>query len=288
MTSYVPYLMLILAELSIGASIVLTKSLIEHVPTYDFCFVRFAGSSLLLFLILVSSGSKIFEDHHSFRRRDGVKFLELGLSGGFLFNLFFTWGLEYTTASSAGIIAASLPALIGIMAYVLLRERIPTLKWFAIGLTIIGIAVLTYDNAGGHGSLAGDGLVVLSMIPEAYYTIVTRQVRSRLTPLGCALITNLTSTLLFCFLIDLSSMGAFLDLDIARDMVGVWILSAVFFWGWSKGVKTVSASSAALFTGIMPLTVVVLAGVFLQERLTPGDGLGMILVLGALFLGRKL
>ena len=69
---------------------------------------------------------------------------------------------------------------------------------------------------------------------------------------------------------------------------------AVFYFGavftvlaylfWFHGVSKVSGSTAGVFTAVMPVSAVVLSCIFLKERFTLSHGMGITLVLAAIFI----
>jgi drug/metabolite transporter (DMT)-like permease len=63
------------------------------------------------------------------------------------------------------------------------------------------------------------------------------------------------------------------------------ISSLIFFWLWPWGLKYVSATKASLYGGLMPISTVILAYIFLGEALHPLEGLGMVLILISLWFG---
>jgi drug/metabolite transporter (DMT)-like permease len=62
--------------------------------------------------------------------------------GIFLFRVFLTAGLGYTSAVEAGIITGSSPAITGLLAWIILREPIKKRSVSGISLTLIGILLL--------------------------------------------------------------------------------------------------------------------------------------------------
>ena len=68
--------------------------------------------------------------------------------------------------------------------------------------------------------------------------------------------------------------------------MGSGVCSSVFFLCWSKGVRGVEASVAALFGGVLPVGVALLAAVFLGEELGICELGGLLCVLTSLVMGR--
>ena len=68
-------------------------------------------------------------------------FLEAFL-GNFLFTLCMVYGDSLTSAVSAGVIMAAIPAAVAVMSWVVLRERVARRTWVAVACAVAGIALL--------------------------------------------------------------------------------------------------------------------------------------------------
>jgi len=288
------YLLLASAQASIAINVVIGKYLIdEEMPTFLFLGVRFLISSLCLsFLMLFRPGVTSLQ-HPSGKLHviDWGFLLAQAFTGGFLFNYFFYWGIEYTTATSAGIISSTLPALVAIFAYLFLGEILNYRKIVAIFFAMLGIMVISLDNnapGGASGSNFGDFLVLMAMFPEALYSIFSKYIGHRMTPLGSATIIN---WMIFLMILPFAWLSL-VDVDLSNFTWFSWGLvalggasSALFYWAWPKGLLVIPASSAAIFTGLLPVTTSFLGWYFLYEPFGKYDALGMFFVLVSLIMG---
>ena len=288
------YSLLGVAQFAVAVNVVTSKDALVHFPTYAFCGLRFFVSAFLLGCFFFASRTPLKDPRHpngSLDRSDYGKLIGQALTGGFLFNVVFYFGLDHTTATSAGIIASTLPIFMALLALFLLREHISGPKWAAIAMSVLGIAVLASDNtaaSGATGSWIGDALILFAMLPEAAYSIIARTLSGKVTPLGAAFVANaLTALLLIPFMLpSLQQAWLAIDTKIMIQIVAAGLTSFVFFWAWGSALQTVPTSTAALFGGVMPVATAILAIVFLGEKLLLTNLLGMSLVLIAIFLGR--
>ncbi|MCE5292999.1 MAG: DMT family transporter, partial [Chlamydiales bacterium] len=194
-------------------------------------------------------------------------------------------------ATAAGIVSSAIPALIALFAVWFLKEKMTAAKSISLLLAMMGILVinLDYENSptSAH-SYFGDLLVLLAMVPEAWYSILSRKLSNRMTPLAAALIANFVGfiTLLPCALVEgpldfsIFSQGQ----DFFLLMLGA-ICSLFFFWAWGWGLSFITASVAAIFGGVLPVSISILAVVFLQEALHWYDIAGICLVCISLIVG---
>lgn len=289
------YFQLSLAQFSIGANVVICKYLMTFFPAYFILGIRFGVSTLLLSGLLWLKKTPLMDPMHPQGKLSGYDWRLMtyqALSAGVLFNVLFLYGVKFTSATSAGIIGSLLPVFVALCAFFMLKEKITLHTWVAIALASLGICVLSLDNAHGTssevGSLLGDSLVLIAMIPEALYTIYNKQLQNRVTPQGGARMVNALSFLMLLpfGLVALTQMESVTMTWAQIGLLGLsGFSSAVFFVCWSMGMKQVPASTASIFGGVMPISTAVLACVFLGERFNLYSGLGMVLVLLSLWVG---
>lgn len=288
------YFALTFAQVGISLNVVTSKYLISTMPMFMLLATRFGLAALVLGFVLWLTGTSIIDPHHpEGKLSSNDKFLAvlLGLFGAFFFNIFFVWGLQHTTATAAGIIGSTLPALIALFSVWLLKERLNSAKIMALVLAMLGILIINLDHVEGSVNLEhtyfGDLLVFIAMFPEAWYSIVSRKLAGRITPLGGAFMANIVGflTLLPCALytgtFDLTQYGVFEYSLIAVAATG----SLVFFWAWAFGLSFIPASTAAVFGGVMPVATTLFAIMFLGEELAWYDAIGMLLVLASIVIG---
>lgn len=229
--------------------------------------------------------------HEKLQTRDWSFLVAQAFTGGFLFNYLFFKGIQYTTATSAGIISSALPAMIAICAFLCLGEKLNRTKILAIALAILGILIISLDNFSGNeeetGSFFGDFLVLLSMLPEALYSIFNKFISHRVTPLGSAQVVN---WFIFLMMLPLCLVNLYeAPIHFQTYSYGLWgllLLSGLcggyFYWAWSKGLSLVPASTAAVFGGVLPVGTSILAFIFLKESFGWYNFFGMICVLASI------
>jgi len=92
-------------------------------------------------------------------------------------------GLNYTDANVAGIITSALPALIAIMSWFILQEKISAQKVLCVIFATMGLVTIAYDKLHGLSechSFIGDSMVLLALLPEASYYVLCKLYTNRL------------------------------------------------------------------------------------------------------------
>jgi len=279
--------MLCLAQIFIGLNIVSAKPLVAHISISLIIFLRFGFCSILLYALCRILGKPLNRDSYGNKLalQDIFMVALQGLCGGVLFNFLMLNGLLYTDATTAGIISSTTPAMIALLSLWLLKEKLSTRKITTIIFAVLGIICLhlnELNDSNVASSLLGNILVMASVIPEAMFTIIAKLQRTPIPALVAAAISNIANAL-FCFPIALSVLPDFRATSTPWTtwlLIGAQVISGVVFYVcWYKGLTETPDSTAALTTGLAPISITLLAFFFLHENLSLLGGLGMLLVL---------
>lgn len=277
---------LILAQLMVAINIVSSKFLLATMPILLLLTVRFAiATAVLLPLHWLSPAKKHPLKYHfaQLNKKDWLFILAQALSAGVLFNCLMLLGLHYTDANAAGIITSALPALIAIMSWILLGEKISGKKAGCVMVATLGLVIIAYEKLHGaefHHSFIGDAIVLLSLVPEASYYVLSKIHSIRLPVfLLSAVLNGINTLILLCISPFFWSNNTPINW---ADWVIVFILglsSGLFYVFWYQGCQKVDGVMASLSTAVMPVATVILAGIILHEQLTTGQLMGMTLVI---------
>jgi drug/metabolite transporter (DMT)-like permease len=195
-------------------------------------------------------------------------------------------GLALTSAANASVLGSLEPAMVPLIAWVLLRER-PHLRLVAVivGATV-GSAVVSFSGDGGNGSVAGDGLVIASVAAAALYVVVAARQVSATRPLPAALVQQAWA-LGFVIVSHLVLTGAVFWPSVT---LGHLLLAAVAgilnyalpFWLYLSALTRMPVARAATYLTLIPVFGVLGAVLLLGERVTWLDLAGGVLVVGCL------
>lgn len=285
---------LVLAQILTAISIVSAKYLLNAVPLSILVITRFLLAGLMLFIIhILSHESKksLREYNASLASKDYLFLFLQALCGGALFNIFMYLGLEYTDANVAGIITSALPAIIALMAALILKEKITRKKLTSIVYATLGLLIISLDKIKSgpvNASLLGNILVFLALMPEAFYYILCKLHPNRLPPFLASSIINLFNALICTFSLFFISLPPFhVSLKNGSILVFTALASGLFYAFWFLGSKRVDGVLSSLITAVMPLSTVLFAWIFLHESLSALECAGMGLVLFSLVLYSK-
>jgi uncharacterized membrane protein len=139
-----------------GANVVLGKAVVAEVPVYLFMLFRFlVSTAALLALVHGEPGPKLRQMQRG-QARDLTFMALLGMIG---FTALLFEGLKRTSASEAGIITATLPAVVALLGVAVLRERLTIAQAGAVGLAVAGLLLVAAGAERRTTSLFGNLLV---------------------------------------------------------------------------------------------------------------------------------
>ena len=135
--------------------------IIEQADGWQILFYRSLALSVTILLILVfQKGSRFFDEFRGLGWNDCL--LAVFLGTGFVAYVF---ALLYNTVANALFIFSCAPFVAGFLGWILLGERVATRTWFAIGVTMVGLAVMVGSELAVSHYL---GTLLALWIPIAY------------------------------------------------------------------------------------------------------------------------
>ena len=278
------YHLLALSMSLVGSYVALSKSLVTALPVMLLAWLRFGIGVLAMPHWLVKPMGEL--PMTTTTRK--LVFLE-SFFGNFLFSICMLYGVSMTSAVSAGVILASIPAVVALLSWLFLRERIGPRIWAAIACAAFGIGLLAAARRQSavpqDSNLWGNALVFGAVVCEAAYAVIGKKLTGALSAKRITALINLWGFAL------MTPPGLYLALRF--DFTGVtgnfWLLLLFYslaasigtVWLWMTGLKSVAASQAGVFTVMLPVSTA-LVGVFVL-----GEPLGgvQLLAFGIALLG---
>jgi drug/metabolite transporter (DMT)-like permease len=281
----VAYACLALSMSLVGSYVALSKPLAAAIPVFLLAWLRFGigGLAMLHWLRKPAAEAPLTA------RTRWLLFLESFL-GNFLFSICMLFGVSMTSAVSAGVIMAGIPAVVALLSWAFLRERIEARTWAAIALAALGIGLLAFAKPADHGS-AGTGvntwlgnlLVFAAVICEASYAVIGKKLTGALGPKRITSIINLWGFAL----VTPFGLYAAARFDFGTVAPGVWVLLLFYslaasvwtVWLWMTGLKAVPAAQGGVFTVMLPVSAALVGVLVLGESLS---GLQLLALAAAL------
>ena len=281
----------------VGSYVALSKPLVAIFPVFLLAWLRFSigGAAMLHWL------KKPASELPMTRETRQLVFLESFL-GNFLFSICMLYGVSMTSAVAAGVIMASIPAVVALMSWLFLREHISVRVRWAVACAVLGIGLVSLSKEelitpiqrGLEADLAynkawlGNLLLIGAVLCEAAYAVIGKKLTGVLSPKRITALINLWG---FALITPLGLWAAW-NVDFSAVEGPIWLL-LVFYalaasvwtvWLWMTGLKVVPANQAGVFTVMLPISAA-LVGVFvLGERLNSIQLAAFAIALGGVLL----
>lgn len=282
-TLWAGLLMLVFAQISIGVGIVTSKALIAHIQPLMLLMLRLTISFIGLLLVHLFRSGTLWQPLVKITPKQWRIIVLQGLCAGALFNILIFMGLQYTSASLAGMITSALPAIVVIFSIIFLKEKITKATAICVILAIAGLILMNISglSLGGHHQFIGDLIVFLALLPEAFYYILAKLYHNTLPLfLASALLNGINIPFIFLLLLTHpSDFVMHINLNMGLLVFISGMSSALFYVFWLKGCNSVQGSLTGLTTAFMPISTVLIAYLFLNETIGALQALGIVLIL---------
>jgi drug/metabolite transporter (DMT)-like permease len=295
----------------VGSYVALSKPLTVVFPVFLLAWLRFGIGGIAMMHWL----KKPADEPAMSARTKRLVFVE-SLLGNFLFSICMLYGVSMTSAVTAGVIMAMIPAVVALMSWAFLRERIGKRVWLAIACGVIGIILYTLSNSeqyrqlirrldpylpikiaiknlqttsndvassASDSSWLGSILLFGAVLCEAAYAVIGKKLTNVLSPKRISALINAWGLAL------MTPFGIYVAMQFNFQTVAInnWLL-LVFYalaasvwsvWLWMTGLQKIPAAAAGVYTVFLPVTAA-LVGVFvLGESLNGLQIIGLALAL---------
>ncbi len=278
------YAQLALSMALVGANVGVAKLLAEDLPVAMILGLRCALAIAVLWPLARAMEGRIGLD------RSAAWNLALQAAfGTVLYNVALLAGLRLTTALEAGLILATLPAVVAVGGALWLREKLPPRQWAAVALAAFGMGALVIARvaAEGTGSALGNLLVFAGVCGEAMYVLLARRIAGRVPVVTASFWMQVFSLLMLlplCLPV-LGAASALADPQVASLLVFHSLTASVLcLLLWYAGMKRAPAGIAGVFTAFLPASAAAVAVGLLGEPFTAVHAAGFFLLMASLVL----
>ncbi len=291
------YCFLALSMSLVGTYVALSKPLVAALSVFLLAWLRFGIAAVAMLHWLRRPPFELAMSTNTRR----LLFVE-SFVGNFLFSISMLFGVSMTSAVSAGVILATIPAVVAIMSRLFLNERVAPRVWGAIACGVFGIALLAVSKSqaggpsaesagtdgGGNRALWGNVLVFIAVLCEATYAVIGKKLTGVLSPKRISALINLWGFVLMTPL----GVYAALHFNFSAVSLSSWLL-LVFYalaasvwtvWLWMSGLKTVPAARAGVFSVMLPISAATVGVFVLGEPFSGMQGLAFAFALSGVLL----
>jgi drug/metabolite transporter (DMT)-like permease len=236
--------------------------------------VRYTAGAALLFLL---AGRRLPRP----TRRQAARLALLATTGLAAFNLLVMAAEASMDPGSVGVIVAVVPVLLALAGPLQARRRVQPRVVAAAVAVAAGAAVV--QGLGGDVTAAGLLAALGALACEAAFSLLAAPL---LVPLGAVAVSAwaaiLAAVLLLASGLAIDGPGGLLVAPTLEQVLGLtWLaaaVTAVAFVLWYSSVRTLGVERTGLFTGVLPVSALLVAALLGRAELTAGRLAGALLV----------
>lgn len=227
------------------------------------------------------------------RKKDWLWLFFFGFVGYYLASLFDFMGLQYLKAGLERIILFIYPTIVVLLSWVFFRKKLTKYQSIAIVITYIGVLIAFWDELGfkGENVLFGGFLIFLSAVTYASYLVGSGWLIPKFGMVQFTSYAMMVST--FVVSIHFLFQGNYNLFDYPKEVYLLGLSMAIFCtlipsFLVSAAIERLGASTFSIFGSIGPVATIILAFIFLDERITTLQVLGMcVVILGVTLVSLK-
>lgn len=226
--------------------------------------------------------------------KDFILLIGFGFIGYYLASYFDFLGLSYIKASLERLILFIYPTLVFLISFIFLKRKITRNQMIAILITYVGVAIVFASelNLGQSDNvILGAFLIFLSALTYASFLVGSGWLIPKFG------VTRFTS-----YAMIISCICVIIHYAITRDISNVFLLNSEVYWIGlimavfatvipsyliSFSIKTLGPGNFSILGSLGPISTVMLAYIFLDERLTYIQILGAIVVIAGVMIAER-
>ena len=243
-------------------------------------FLRAFIGMLFLLSFVISSKKKISADAIARNRKI---LLISGAILGFNWILLFE-AYNYTTVATATLCYYMAPVLMLLISHFVYKEKIGAKKWVCIAVSLVGMALVTGNVAGG---LKGTKGVILGLLAAVLYAAIVMNNRrlKDISPVDQTIVQlAVSSAVLLPYILIREGFGA---TDWSLKCILLVLVVGIVHTGFAYllyfgTIVTLPTNFVAIGSYIDPAVAVVLSALILKEPMTPLNALGAVLIIASL------
>lgn len=287
MTSKVKAHIAIIIQISIiGLSFLFVKGGLSYTDSFTQLSHRFIIATIGIWLV------RLVLPHKNIFTKQTIKaLLPLGFFYPMLFFSLQTLSLERITTLEAGIISATIPIIILVLAMVLLKEKPTTIQKIVMLIAFVGVIYINLNGQTNSGefNLFGNVLMLLSALSSGMYTITAKKVSKNYETIDMTTFMLTFGMIVFTLISGIQHITGLVDTNYFTPLGEPTYLGAILYLGLLSSLASsflsnyaihhVEASTIGLFSNLSPI-ITILAGVFvLGEPIYSYQIFGILIIL---------
>lgn len=250
-------------------------------------FLRLTASAAILFAFAV-----ITRKLQKIERADWKYVVLVSFFQPFCYFIFESFGLKYVSPTVAAVIVSTIPLFVPIAAFYLLGERLSRMNVLGMVVSFFGVLVVIVKwDLSFAASPLGVLLLLLAVASGTAFNIAMKNLASKYSALTLVTYQNILGAVWFVPLVLIFDLDHFLAARFNMELILHLAMLAVFastlaFLFFTAGLKELGASKTTVFGNTIPVFTAIFSWFLLAEPLTIQKMVGILLVMGGLFLSQ--
>ncbi|MDR3685923.1 MAG: EamA family transporter [Coriobacteriia bacterium] len=234
---------------------------LQHFSPGNLLFLRWGLTSLGFVIYGRMTGMRLPE------RRDLPTLILAGLLGFGVYQLLLVFGQQAVSASMAGFLVNLNPVFTTLIAVAVGRESSSRYTWIGLVACMAGLAIMGAAKGSFSGSGEGMALIAVAALSFALYTIVSKPLFARYSPMEVTTYAMVAGSLPFLVFAPgaVHSVVTATPAQIATLVFLAALPGGVAYALWSRTVSAMPPGVAARFLYLVPVVGVLVAWVWLGE-----------------------
>jgi len=218
--------------------------------------------------------------------RDLPMLFLMGFLGFTVYHVGLNAGETVVPAGAASFIIASVPVFSTLLAVIFLRERLTALGWIGVGVSFLGVAIISIGTGTGLKFEPAALFIVLAALGESIYFVIQKPFLTRYTGLQLTTYTIWTGTIFMMVYLPglIGELGrASLASTLAAAYLGVFP-AAIGYVLWSIALSRADVSRVTSTLNLSPIISLIIAFLVLAEVPTALSVVGGVITVAGVIL----
>ncbi|MGE5343999.1 MAG: DMT family transporter [Candidatus Omnitrophota bacterium] len=247
---------------------------------------------LLVASVLMTVFSRLSKKIQRIERGDLRYFILLAIVQPFLYFLCESYGLKSVSPTPAAVIISTIPLFTPIAAFYFFKEKLMAVNIVGMAVAFGGVLlVVIKEDFTLSASPVGFILLSIAVAMGVTYTTLLKKISFKYNAITIVTYQNTFGIVGFLPLFFWVDWNHFLNAVPTRSvLISLGLLavlsSSLAYVLYAYSVKQLGVSRASMFSNVMPVFTAVFAWMILDEKITLRMGLGILAVVGGLFISQ--
>jgi len=280
------YIAASLAALFWGFSFVWFKQAFLVYKPITIVFLRLVIATIVLNIYIEAAGKK-----QKIEKKDYKLFLLLAFFEPFCYFLGESFGLTFVSATVGAIIISTIPLFTPFFTFFLIKEKITIYGIVGLLISFIGVLLIVAKDYSGASTIKGVILMFIAVFSAICYGITVKKLTIRYSGFTIVKWQNLLGMILFLPVFLIFESNHFINVVPTLSVMITISKLAIFpstmsFILITYVIRKIGLINANIFANLIPVFTAIIAYVVLKESLEFQKMIGIVIVVGGLFISQ--